>query len=64
MSDEVWDTSNEITIEGMKMAKEVGAPVILHIESSFSPPSPQLCDKIFIWEKFLFLEFLTLIEVV
>ena len=34
MSDEVWDTSNEIPIEGMKMAKEVGAPVILHTESA------------------------------
>mgnify|MGYP000052902891 CR=1 FL=1 len=27
-------------------------------------PSLQSCDKTFIWEKFLFLEFLTLIEVV
>ena len=34
VSDEIWRASNEIIIEGMKMAKELDVPVILHTESA------------------------------
>ena len=44
VSDEVWSTSNEILIEGMKMAKEVGAPVILHTESATEETFRELAD--------------------
>jgi len=34
VSDEIWEASNEIIIEGMKIAKELDVPVILHTESA------------------------------
>ncbi|MCD6275825.1 MAG: hypothetical protein J7J42_03685 [Thermoplasmata archaeon] len=53
MSDEVWDTSNEIPIEGMKMAKEVGASVILHTESSFSPIPSVMRQNLYLGKIFI-----------
>ncbi len=34
VSREIWETSNELLVEGMKLAKEVDAPVVLHTESA------------------------------
>ncbi len=34
VSDEIWEKSNALIVEGMKFAKEAGCPVILHTESA------------------------------
>ncbi len=34
VSQEIWDASNDILVEGMKMAREIDAPVVLHTESA------------------------------
>ncbi len=34
VSDEIWDASNEVIVEGMKIAKKLGVPVVLHTESA------------------------------
>ncbi len=44
VSDEVWEASNEIIIEGMKIAKEIDVPVILHTESATDKTWKDLSD--------------------
>ncbi len=34
VSKELWEASNEVMVEGMKMAKNLGVPVVLHTESA------------------------------
>ena len=34
VSREIWEASNEVIVEGMKIAKSLGVPVVLHTESA------------------------------
>ncbi len=34
VSEEIWEASNEVIVEGMRIAKELDVPVILHTESA------------------------------
>ncbi len=34
VSEEIWEASNEVIVEGMKIAKSLGVPVVLHTESA------------------------------
>ncbi len=44
VSEERWDASNEIIIEGMRIAKEIDVPVILHTESATEKTWRDLSD--------------------
>lgn len=48
VSEEIWEASNEVILEGMKIAKRLGVPVILHTESATEKTwreLAQLADK-------------------
>ncbi len=44
VSDEIWNASNEIIMEGMKIAKSLNVPVILHTESATEKTWKDLSD--------------------